>query len=146
MIQGTFDSLGRPYIQGRLFIPGLNVSGDIAFLVDTGADSTALHPRDGIRLNLPYDKLTRSIDIGGIGGSIKYFQEDAYLFFVGGNRLHVYRIDIGIPKPRKEIARLPSLLGRDIFDNWWMRYDPPGDRLEFVVKRADFTMNRLRRP
>ncbi|MCI0441504.1 MAG: retroviral-like aspartic protease family protein [Chloroflexi bacterium] len=140
MIRGTFDSRGRPYVQGRLFIPGLKVTGNVDFLVDTGADRSALHPRDGTRLNLPYDQLQQSIDIGGVGGNSRYFVERAYLFFVDGRKLRVYRIGIAIPRPRQNIAMLPSLLGRDVIDNWWMRYDPLGSRLEFTVKRADITL------
>lgn len=48
MITGSFDGEGRPYVQGRLIISRFKVDGFIDFLMDTGADTTTLHPDDGI--------------------------------------------------------------------------------------------------
>lgn len=43
MLRGRFGHASkRPYIQGRLFIPRLDIWSDISFLVDTGADKTTL--------------------------------------------------------------------------------------------------------
>jgi hypothetical protein len=40
MLSGRFDGIsGRPYIDGRLSIPRLNLAADVSFLIDTGADS-----------------------------------------------------------------------------------------------------------
>ena len=36
MIVGKFDEHGRPYIEGRLIIPRLNVDRRMTFLLDTG--------------------------------------------------------------------------------------------------------------
>ena len=48
MLRGRFGHANkRPYIQGRLFIPRLEVWSDVSFLVDTGADKTSLLPADG---------------------------------------------------------------------------------------------------
>ena len=141
MILGDFGRNGRPFIQGRLFIPRLRVQGDIDLLVDTGADRTVLHPRDSRRLKLPYKQLQASMNMSGIGGSNRYFVEEAYLFFADGQHIRVYNILIGVLRSSQPDAlKLPSLLGRDILDKWWMRYDPPNKRLEFTVKSADFTL------
>ena len=58
MLRGRFgDSTGRPYIEGRLIIPRLNIKSDMSFLVDTGADRSLLMPGDGRRLAIDYSKL-----------------------------------------------------------------------------------------
>ncbi len=50
MLRGRFGHANkRPYIQGRLFIPRLEIWSDVSFLVDTGADKTSLLPADGSR-------------------------------------------------------------------------------------------------
>lgn len=39
MLRGRFgDTSGRPYLEGRLFLPRLKLQGDISFIVDTGAE------------------------------------------------------------------------------------------------------------
>ena len=66
MIHGYFDQYGRPYVEGRLIIERLGIDGRVHFLVDTGADSTALHSRDGERLNCRFDLLSSPLSMGGV--------------------------------------------------------------------------------
>jgi hypothetical protein len=35
---------------------------------------------------------------------------------------------------------LPSLLGRDVINHWFMEYDPVNARLEFTVRHADYSL------
>jgi hypothetical protein len=92
-------------------------------------------------LQLPYEQLQATINMGGIGGTSQYHVEDAYLFFADGRLIKTYDFHVGILRSnQQEALTLPSLLGRDVLDNWWMRYDPPGRRLEFTVKFADITV------
>ena len=37
MLRGTFDTDGRPYMEGHLLIPRLRIASKVSFLVDTGA-------------------------------------------------------------------------------------------------------------
>ena len=70
MIAGYFDSEGTPWLDGRVIIERLGVDGPVRFLVDTGADSGALHSADGKVLGCRFDLLDEDKvqSVGGIGG------------------------------------------------------------------------------
>ncbi len=53
MITGFF-SRNSPYVEAHIEIPALGVSGSIQFLLDTGADGTAIMPKDGRVLGIDY--------------------------------------------------------------------------------------------
>ncbi len=58
MITGRFNALlGRPQIEGRIYIPRFNVEGEVTFLLDTGADRTMLMPADAFMLGIPLEHL-----------------------------------------------------------------------------------------
>lgn len=142
MLRGRFgDTTGRPYLEGRLILPRLNVQGDISFLVDTGADRTVLMPVDAVRLGIDYRQLRGSHVTVGLGGMAHMFVEaDAAVFLEGAATLHLYFVDIAIPSFTPEIADLPSLLGRDVLDRWRMHYNPTAGTLSFKVLSADRTL------
>ena len=48
-IAGFFDGVGRPRVEARVGFTGLNLGGEIRFVVDTGADRTL------IGTMMPYD-------------------------------------------------------------------------------------------
>ena len=124
-------------MEGRLLIPRLGISGNISWLVDTGADGSLLNPNDGQRLQLDYSRLTGDNSATGIGGEMHCFVEPAVLVFTDpGTRLYVYMFDLDISAPDPGISDLPSLLGRDIIDQWRVTYDPANDLLEFEVHSA----------
>lgn len=143
MLRGRFgDTSGRPYIEGRLILPRLSLSADISFCVDTGADKTTLMPTDGARMRLDYQTLIEdkhlSVGLGGI--SFNYVERAIALFTEPGKALHAYGIELIIPDPDPDLKDLPSLLGRDILNQWRMRYSPTSKRLTFDVIKADFTI------
>ncbi len=142
MLRGRFgDTSGRPYIEGRLILPNLNIRGDISFLVDTGADVSRLHPIDGIRLNIDYGQLSGDVETFGTSGATHDFTESAVVAFSEPKRfLYAYSITLRIAPVDPEIMDLPSVLGRDILDQWQMTYNPQKRRLVFRVILADITM------
>lgn len=139
MLIGRFgDTTGRPYLEGRLIIPRLEVTGEISFLVDTGADQSLLSPLDGQRLRLDYSRLGNEGESIGMGGIVQNFQEQAFLTFSdAGRTLYAYAVNIAIATPSPDIMDLPSLLGRDVVDHWRMVYEPDRDLLTFTVRTAD---------
>jgi len=141
-MRGRFgDTSGRPYIEGRLFIPRLNITTDISFLVDTGADHTLLNPLDGIRMGMDYSQLIGDNEMVGIGGLCHNYVESTIVVFSEPKKfLYVYNIDLEITPPNPEISDIPSLLGRDILDQWRMTYNPSKNRLTFKVISADMVV------
>ena len=53
------------------------------------------------------------------------------------------KLDILIAQPTPANLGHPSLLGRDIINNWFMQYDPVNDSLEFTVRRSGISYDRL---
>ena len=139
MIQGRFgNTSGRPYIEARLAFPRLNISGDISFIFDTGADSSLLMPIDSGRLGVDFSRLTTTTESRGIGGLSKQFLEPAILAFTHpGVCLHVYFLSLRIATPTPDIADIPSLLGRDIIDRWAITYDKQNTGLTAEVIQSD---------
>ena len=123
-------------------LPRLNISGYISFLVDTGADTSLLNPIDSKRLGIDFNTLTGDEESWGLGGSVHSYVEDALLIFSEtGVALYVYSFDLSISPDDPAIpADLPSLLGRDVIDNWRMTYSPSRQNLTFHVFSADVTI------
>ena len=124
MITGFFDAIGRPYIHGTVTLPRFGVSVDVNFLLDTGADSSCLHSRHTQRLAVPESSLGNESYSGGIGGLAAYYNEPAVVAFTYEHeRIHEvsYSIDLDLSYSG-ETLELPSLLGRDILDNWHIEY------------------------
>ena len=117
MIAGYFDSDGRPFVECRVHLPRLAVSDRVWFLLDTGAETTILHPDDGRLIQCPFDALANPDEFTGIGGTLLYYTERAILTLDdedGG--VQRFEIDIAIAKPHPVTDGLDSLLGRDILN------------------------------
>ena len=140
MIVGYFDTRGRPCVEPGLSIPRLRIVQRVQFLVDTGAVTTCLHTPDAIRGNIPFGQLRDKRMFRGIGGSSEYFGESAILSFEDPPATRLYRVDLFIAGPDDRNQGLPSLLGRDVINHWYMEYDPSLSRLEFAVRHADYTL------
>ena len=135
MIIGFFSSIGRPYILGTVTLPRFDVSTDVYFLLDTGADSSCLHLADALNLAVPENSLGSESSFGGIGGTAVYYREPAIVTFTyGPGRIDEvsYNIGLDLSYPNETI-RLPSLLGRDILDDWHIEYSRKRNLLRCVI-------------
>jgi hypothetical protein len=142
MLRGRFQrSTGRPFIDGRIVVPRANLKSGIRFLIDTGADTSALMPADAQRIGIDYSTLSGDRDSVGVGGISRSYTERALIDFEDACKsLYIYQLEIVIPAPAPEMFRLPSLLGRDILNRWSMSYNPSRGRLAIRVVSADFTL------
>jgi hypothetical protein len=146
VITGFFrGGTGRPYFSMEIYFPDLKVEGLVEGLFDTGADVSLLSAADALRLGIDYTKLTRTSETQGIGGRARNFREHAFVHFVGADFRYAYLIDMRIAPPDPKQYTLPTLLGRDIVDQWIVTYDKPHNRLIAEVHYADVA-HRQRRP
>ena len=75
----------------------------------------------------------------GIGGRARSKTLPAVVTFNDpGSRLYVYHIHLSVMQPNEDIEHIPSLLGRDVLNQWTMRYSYPTRRLTVSVVSADF--------
>ena len=135
MITGFFSSRGRPYILGIITLPRFGVSTDVYFLLDTGADSSCLHLVDALNLAVPESSLGNESYVGGIGGNAAYYREPSTITFTyGDGRIYEvsYNIDLDLSYSDETIG-LPSLLGRDILDDWHIEYSRKRNLLRCAI-------------
>lgn len=135
MITGSFSSRGRPYINGTVTLPRFGVSADVPFLLDTGADSSCLHLEDTLNLAIPASSLGNESYSGGIGGAAAYYSEPAIVTFTygpGRTDKVSYNIDLDLSYSDETLG-LPSLLGRDILDNWHIEYSRKRNLLRCAI-------------
>jgi predicted aspartyl protease len=138
MIRGQFDAIGRPLVPAEVDLPRLNFRKRISLLIDTGADRTALHPKDCE--GMPYTLLGNISVTSGIGGSSRYYGESARIYFWDREHscFHAYEQVIDIAEPTETNEWVPSLLGQDILRYWRVVHDRPTNTLTFEPRRADF--------
>lgn len=152
MIRGRFgDTSGRPFISGRLIIKDLQVISFVSFCLDTGSDETVILPADGRRFSLDYGKLTGGIESCSLNGNCKLFPVPATVQFFEPDydhpeTIHSYDITIKIAPNRDDLMQLPSILGRNVFDNWSINYCRHKNRLTIKVLSADRTVTYMATP
>ena len=135
MITGFFSDIGRPYINGTVTLPRFGVSADVPFLLDTGADSSCLHLDDTLKLAVPVSSLGNESSVEGVGGVAVYYSEPAIVTFTYEQALIdevAYNIDLDLSYS-DETWGMPSLLGRDILDNWHIEYSRKRNRLRCTI-------------
>ena len=117
MIAGQFTDDGLPIIECTVFLPRFGLSGQVTVLVDTGSDTSILHPDAAADLGCPFDLLDNPAEFISAGGALLYYIEPALLPFDDDNGgAWEFEIDISIAKPDPVTDSLDSLLGRDLLN------------------------------
>ena len=111
---------------GRISLPRLQLGPTpVAFILDTGADMTMLHPGDAHRLGIDFHSHFQGIqqvEIPGVGTAHAYLERAILeLPHLNGS---VDRLagNIFIAVPTNTNRKHPSLLGRDVFDHYSIIY------------------------
>ena len=107
--------------------------------MDTGADNTCIHLKDGAELFIPYTNMNRPTTARGVAGASQCYLEEAVISFRDslGSPVFRYIVTVRIGKPEDVDPRLPSLLGQDVPRNWRTIHEPALQRLEFIPRTAD---------
>ena len=134
MVVGWFSFTGHPFVRVLITIPRLGIRNEVELLVDTGADGTCLNHRDAAHLWLFPEVLRESerTRATGVGGSSRYFREDAQIVFLDtdDDPPPEYAVSLQIVDLSDTPTPIPSLLGRDILNIHRMVYAPAEGRLE----------------
>lgn len=112
-ISGQFEELtGRPFMDGYVEFPRLGIQGRVFFLLDTGADNTALMPADAASMDMPYGTLAPAQETAhGIGEEARYHREPALLLFPGEDSLYLYDFTWKSPNPANTTGGSPPYWG-----------------------------------
>ncbi len=138
MLTGRFgDTSGAPYLEARVAIPRLRLNGLVSFLVDTGADGTILMPADSRKLSVNFRMLRNPTTSEGIGGPAKGYNEQMIFSFSDRKFVYSYLFDVEIASPTPHNHRFPSLLGRDILDQWRLVIERSKGRAVFTPRSWD---------
>lgn len=145
MIRGYIRADGtrrRPFVKARLTIPSQHIAGDVHFLVDTGADTMLLAPNDALFLRVNLGQLSPGPPTTGVGGMTPTVLADATLT-VGP---HTFNLMLRILAPataaqRTALARIPSLLGRDILSHFALFFEERTDRVLLLTPEETDRLN-----
>ncbi len=126
IIQGRFIG-DAPYFGAHL--SSAYFQGQVWFLADTGASHTILLDRDAKLLNIPVAALKQAaLPMTGIGGSVRSFQvQDVELTMLSSDGNIILREGLWVvkhnleqlpPEEAARILRLPSVMGRDLINQF----------------------------
>jgi len=130
MIKGYFgEKYTEAYIPAIVVCNSLSFVEIIRFLVDTGASRTTISEGDASRYGINFSTLKKGGIALGIGGTAEtYNMEDVILAFKKEGERGFYKLrlpKLGVVKHtttnsalKRRLMVLPSLLGRDVLDQF----------------------------
>ncbi|MCD6220238.1 aspartyl protease family protein [Candidatus Calescamantes bacterium] len=131
-IEGYFDPEFKPkapFVDAIIISPLAKLYHKIRFLIDSGASMTIILDKDVKDCGIDMSKLKRmEKKVSGIGGSIEtYLIEDGKIVFETEKGFYEQKLSlfVGIhdmsridEETRKKVLLIPSLLGRDILNEF----------------------------
>jgi hypothetical protein len=120
----VFDSAGRPFVVGSVWIPARTSPLRVRFLLDTGADCTILSDADFLRAfgHAPKGQ-GETIEVEGLGKSLALPAQHVVVGFRTKSHLLQYDVKAGILPGNLPNQDIPSLLGRDVVNRWRILID-----------------------
>ena len=119
-------------------LPALQISIDVEFLVDTGAEATTLLNDAITQLRVRPQRvrsLPQTASVTGIGGDVPCYITRAIVFLQDDSRSQPHTFDINISLvPSRKTAKLPSLLGRDILNQLRCTFDHTDGEVILAIK------------
>jgi predicted aspartyl protease len=138
MIHGRFGEQTRPFVSASVAMAKAERMAKINFLVDTGADATCLMPADVFALRLNQTDWGEATELRGIGGdAVVYANRITITFADHGNGLVVYETPAYLYPKQEPYLSYPSILGRNMLENWRLHYCQPEMKLTAEVLRHD---------
>lgn len=128
-----------PAVQVFCFIPRINHSEWVDFLIDTGASETCLNGIYALDLQQDMRKETLE-DSLGVGGGCQYYHESSILIFQDEHDEPFAKqvVPMGIQQITPEYLRIPDfldcppLIGRDILEKCIFHYEPSNNIAELT--------------
>ena len=123
-----------PFVGARVYLLSQRLAFDLDFLVDTGADATMLSPGDVLKFGIDVGALRgQERFYTGIGGSMRMVEEDARITFYdegAGEWRDVFTtLLIAAVENAGTLTRLPSILGRNILNDYLCTLDARQNRV-----------------
>jgi hypothetical protein len=115
-------------------VRGQRLRRQLFLLVDTGADRSAIMPRDASRLGVSLSDTTQILGTGFGGAAVGH--REWVSIGIAEDGIGEYRFLVEVDVPHGE-SLLPSVLGRDILDRCRLVYDPMNAILDLEVWRSD---------
>ena len=114
----------RPFVTAHVAIPTEQIVGEVDFLIDTGADSTLLAPRDALDLGLDLSQLPPGPHSTGVGGiTPTVYAESTITLDRHGFTIPLPILAPGSQRQQAALARIPSLFGRDLLAHFALFFE-----------------------
>ena len=139
MLRGDYNERdGFPQIEASVFYD-MHLAV-VTLMFDTGATMTMLNAFDAEEIGIDAQSLQNRTMVAGAGGVSEIKTAAVQIVFEDdGKHRYAYEREVGI-LPTEVSRALPSVLGRDILNNWNIRLFPVEGLVEADVLHCDYSL------